>query len=343
MEPVRIVTAAVAHPPNCVSQAEAARLIGELSGDPRRVAAIARGTRIASRRTILPPAELAALGGIEDRNRVYQGSVGQLGLEAARGALGEAPRDAVSCLVTSSCTGYSVPGWGVSLVQQLGLGLDTARLPITEAGCAGGVVALAHAAEYLRTRPGRQALAVAVELCSLSFHASGDDGNLTSTLVFGDGAGSCLLESGPGPGLGILDSLTALIPNTREALGFDLTGRGFYPVLTRELTTLLPPALRDATARLLHRNNVTQDQVGAWLHHPGGARILSGIEAELALARSCTRWSWESMAQFGNTSSAAIFDVIRRYLEEPPQPGLAVIAAFGPGVSIELLLVERRC
>ena len=343
METVRIVSAGVAHPPHRVAQAEAARQIGLLAGDPRRVAAIARGTKIASRAATLPPRELAALGGIEERNRIYQETAPGLAMAASIGALGDSSRDRVGCVVTSSCTGYSVPGWGVQLVEQLGLRCDTARLPITESGCAGGAVALVHAANFVRAHPGDSALAVAAELCSLSFHAGGGEGNITSTLIFGDGAGACLLQSGDGPGMRVLDTLTMLIPGTREVLGFDLTGHGFYPVLRRELATLLPPAVEAAAARLLARNGLEPADVGAWLLHPGGARILSGIEARLGLARESTHWSWDSMREHGNTSSAAIFDVIRRYLASPPRPGLAVIAAFGPGVSIELLLVDRAC
>ncbi len=343
METVRIVSAGVAHPPHLVPQAEAARQIALLAGDPRRVAAIARGTKIESRASTLRPEELAQLGGIEERNRIYHQTAPGLAWEAGKRALGEAPREQLGCVVTSSCTGYSVPGWGVQLVERLGLRGDTARLPITESGCAGGVVALVHAANYVRAHRGSSALAVSAELCSLSFHAGGDDGNITSTLIFGDGAGACLLQSGEGPGLRLLDSMTMLIPGTRDALGFDLTGHGFYPVLGRELATLLPPAVEAAAARLLARNELSPADVGAWLLHPGGARILAGIEARLGLGRESTSWSWDSMREFGNTSSAAIFDVIRRYLESPTQAGPAIIAAFGPGVSIELMLVERTC
>ena len=50
------------------------------------------------------------------------------------------------------------------------------------------------------------------------------------------------------------------------------------------------------------------------------------------------------MEECGNMSSAAIFDVIRRYQDDASAPpGLALIAAFGPGVSIELMLVRRDC
>ena len=343
MASVRIVSAGVAHPPHRISQADAARQIGALARDPRRVAAIARRTKIASRAVALPPGELATLGGIEERNRIYQGTAPGLALDAAKEALGESSREQVGCVVTSSCTGYSVPGWSVQLVEQLGLRSDTARLPITESGCAGGAVALVHAVNYLRAHVGASALTVAAELCSLSFHAGGGEGNITSTLIFGDGAGACLLQSGEGPGLRVLDSMTMLIPNTRDALGFDLTGHGFYPVLRRELVALLPPAVEAASAHLLERNGLSSGDVRAWLLHPGGARILSVIEARLGLTRDSTHWSWDSMRDHGNTSSAAIFDVIRRYLASAQEPGPAVIAAFGPGVSVELLLVDRRC
>ncbi len=342
MQTVRIASVAVAHPPNRVTQAEAAAQIGILAGDTRRVAALARASRIDTRRTALPPPELAALGSIASRNAIYHEIAPGIALRAAEAALGESLRSEVGVLVTSSCTGYSVPGWGVGLAQALRLRSDTARLPITEAGCAGGAVSLARAADYLRARPGGSALAVAAELCSLAFHPGGGEGNITASLIFGDGAGAALLQSGPGRGLSIIDTMSVLIPGTQSALGFDLTDHGFYPVLTRELVELLPTPTAAAISRLLSRNGLDGDSLDACLLHPGGARILSGLERALGLAREKTHWSWESMREFGNTSSAAIYDVIRRYLDDQPR-GHALIAAFGPGVSIELLLVRASC
>lgn len=342
MEQVRIISAASAHPPLRVAQDDAAAHIALLAGEPRRIRAIARGTRIRSRAIVLPPAELTALGSIAGRNAIYQANAPALARDAVARVLGESPRDAVGCLVSSSCTGYSVPGWGVGLVESLRLPPDTARLPITEAGCAGGVVALARAADYLRLRPGACGVAVAAELCSLAFHAGGGEGNITSSLIFGDGAGAALLQGGPGPGAEVLDSLSMLIPGTQDALGFDLTDTGFYPVLSRDLPTILAQPTADAVASLLRRNGLAPCDVAAWLLHPGGARILSGVERALRIDRARTRWSWDSMREFGNTSSAAIFDVLRRYLAEPVD-GHAVCIAFGPGVSIELLLLRRAC
>ncbi|MGH2610080.1 MAG: type III polyketide synthase, partial [Tepidiformaceae bacterium] len=276
------------------------------------------------------------------RNDVYHQHAPSLAAEACRQVIG---RDAngVRSLVTSSCTGYTVPSLAVDLVDRLGLCGDTARLPITEAGCAGGVVAIARAADFIAAHPGSSALAAAVELCSLSFHKSEDEGVLTANLIFGDGAGAALLEEGEGPGLEVVDAASMLVPGTRHMLGFDLTDRGFYPVLSRELVDALPDATMRALTPMLARHGLHCRDIGAWLLHPGGSRILGRLEKELGLGRSQTHWSWDSLRAFGNTSSAAIFDVLRRYLEEPRPAEWGVVAAFGPGVAVELLLVQRAC
>lgn len=342
METVRITSAAVAHPHSRMEQEDVARAMEALGFDGRRAAAVARNSRITTRAIALTMPELTALGSIESRNDRYHCLATNLAFRATRKALGEARRDSVACLVTSSVTGYSVPSWGVELVEGLGLPCTTVRLPITEAGCAGGALALARATDYLRSRPNRSALVTAVEVCSLSFHPGGDEGNLLSSLIFADGAGAARLETGEGGGLEVLDSLSMLIPRTGHALGFNLTDTGFYPVLSRELTEILTPALPAAIGALLRQNGLEVSDVGAWLIHPGGARILSMAESRLGLQNCQLRWSWESLAEFGNTSSSAVLDVLQRYMAEGPRPGeIAVLAAFGPGVSIELVLLRQ--
>jgi alkylresorcinol/alkylpyrone synthase len=333
----------VAHPPYRISREEAARRIGARAGDPRRVEAIARGTCIEERAVALPPDEIEQLQSAEARNDIYHRIAPVIAGEAVRAALGEADPGTVACLITSSCTGYTVPSWSVRLARECGLGPETMRLPITEAGCAGGAVALARATEHLQARGGEAALVVATELCSLAFHPGGDAGNITSTLIFGDGAGAALLRRGSGPGLEVLDSSTFVISGSEGDLGFSLTDRGFYPLLSRRLTAILTAPTSDAVQRLLQRHHLRTTDIGAWLLHPGGARILEGLEQALQLSRSQTRWSWASMREFGNTSSAAIFDVLRRYLENAIAGEYALLAAFGPGVAIELMLLRMSC
>lgn len=344
MQSVRITRASSTHPANEVTQAEAIRYLADLGIDRRRAFAVARGSRIGQRRTVLPPEELARLGTIEARNSVYREAASSLASAAVCRAMRPGTAETVSMLVTSSCTGYELPGLSARVVQDLRLPLDVARVPLTESGCAGGVVALTVAAEHLRSRPGKASIALAAELCSLAFHPSDDDGSITANLIFGDGAGAAILETGAGPGIEIVDSASMLIPGTGDALGFILADRGFVPVLDRCLPEIVPQALECAAASVLQRHGLSTADVGAWLLHPGGARILDGVQQRLGAERAKMSWSWDSLREFGNTSSAAIFDVVSRYLEAPEPAGTWVImAAFGPGVSVDLILGRQSC
>jgi len=345
MQRVWLTRLGIAHPEHRIGQEEAARRIGEATGESRRVAAIARGTRIRERATVLSPDRIGELGSIEERNGVYQRVAPELAVEASREALAHAPSKQVGFLATSSCTGYMIPGIDVEVAQRLCLAPTVVHLPITEAGCSGGVVALARTADFLRVHEGSSGLAASVELCSLAFHPRTEAGNLTSALLFGDGAGAALLETGDEPRdcLEVVDSLSFLVPDSQDAIGFALTDQGFYPVLSSDIADLLPGPMEEAVTELVCRNALrVPDHIAFWLVHPGGPKILDGVQATFGLTEDDLRWSWRALSEFGNTSSAAIFDVLNRFTMDRDGPrGWGVVVGFGPGVSIELLLVRR--
>ena len=331
----------MAHPARRVTQAEAVAALAGSVGERKRLEALAHGSEIRERAIALPPETLLRLGGAGERSARYWPAAPDLLMEAASQVVGD-PR-LIGCISTSSCTGYHLPGLAVELQRRLELAPDVLREPFTDAGCAGGVVTLAHAARAVAQCECPAAIAAAVEICSLSLQFVASRGNLTAALIFGDGAGAALVDSGDGPGLRVEDSFSTVAPGSQHLLGFELTDRGFAPVLERELVQVLPGHFERAVLRLLDTHGIGVRDVSAWLIHPGGARILREIERWLELPEGAARWSWNSLADFGNTSSAAIFDVVRRYMDEEPRAGeWAVIAGFGPGVAIELLLV-RAC
>jgi alkylresorcinol/alkylpyrone synthase len=337
---VRITSVGVAHPDHRLRPEDAGAIAESIGMDPRKATRLVQSSQITRRAVVLPPASLPVLESIEFRNDLYRQLAPELSRQAVARALGSQNGKEIGCLVTSSCTGYSIPGWAVDLVETFELQATMVRIPLTESGCSGGALAIACVADYLRSRPGQAGMAVATELCSLSLRPISDEGSLLASLVFGDGSGAAVLETGPGEGLEVIDALSFLVPHSKSALGFDLTDLGFHPVLTRELADVLTAPTEVAVDALLSRNGLETSDIDAWLLHPGGPRILSAIEAKLGVSQERTRWSWSSMLEFGNTSSAAVFDVLFRYLEEGPAGHTwAVLAAFGPGVSIELLLL----
>lgn len=338
---VAITAVRTAVPQFEVESARAADLIGRAVGETRLAAAIARASGIERRATALPSEVLAKLGTITARNEVYKQVAPVLAAEVTAQLLPTVQLPPGS-YVSSSCTGYMVPGWDGLIATQLELPDDLVRLPITQAGCAGGLLAIAQAADFVRLHPNRSALAVSVELCSLAFHADPQQGNLVSALLFGDGAGGAVLEASAN-GIEVLEHRSAVVPNSREALGFDLTDQGFYPRLSLDLADLLVEPFCRSLSRLLAESEVALSDLSYFLIHPGGPRILDRLQSALNIPDEQLRWSRESLRNRGNMSSAAIFDVLHRFLEDPGAPtGTGVMAAFGPGVSIELLLV-RRC
>ena len=144
-------------------------------------------------------------------------------------------------------------------------------------------------------------------------------------------------------GVEIVDSSSFLVPCSAEVLGFRLTNAGFYPLLSRSLVERLPGPTLEAVKALLARHGLRCEDLSFWLVHPGGPRVLTALQRELKIEPDLLRWSWQALRHSGNTSSAAIIDVLSRYLADPGAPaGWGIALAFGPGISIEILLL-RRC
>jgi alkylresorcinol/alkylpyrone synthase len=105
---------------------------------------------------------------------------------------------------------------------------------------------------------------------------------------------------------------------------------------------LLPGPIADSVACLVAKNGLAITDLAFWLVHPGGPKILQVTQEVMNLGEADLRWSWDSLREQGNMLSVAILDVLRRYLSDKNAPvGPGIMLAFGPGVSLELLLVHR--
>ncbi len=78
-----------------------------------------------------------------------------------------------------------------------------------------------------------------------------------------------------------------------------------------------------------------------WLIHTGGSLIISKIEQTLSLSsKDHTTASWEIYKNKGNTSSVSIGAVIEKSREIQQREG-CVAVSFGPGVTVEMVLLRR--
>jgi alkylresorcinol/alkylpyrone synthase len=224
-------------------------------------------------------------------------------------------------------------------------------MPLTELGCAGGAAALGRAHDFLRGFPRARALVIAVELPSLSLQQDDPSPeNLVATALFGDGAAAVVLEGGDvetcgeAPRTRVLDTMAHVFPRSTGALGFDLRDDGFHAVLSKEVPAMLRADLLALVSALAARGGLTREALSFFVVHPGGRKILGAVEEALTLTREDTRASWDVLRDFGNQSSASVLFVLDRWLTTRAPEGAearGLLAAFGPGLSVDMLLLGR--
>jgi alkylresorcinol/alkylpyrone synthase len=354
MGPPSIVSTATAVPAHAATQAEVKdRLRAVLPLPARKMEAAMElfdHTAVERRFSVQPLSELGVPRGLGDVQARYRENAITLGRDVAARALAEAgvaARD-VDLLITTSCTGIMIPSLDAHLCNDLGFRPDVRRLPITALGCSGGAAALARAHDFLVGFPNARVLVVSVELPSLSLQrADVSLANLVSTALFGDGAAAALLEGGGCQrddvrGIHILETLAHIFPASTYALGFDLLDDGFHSVLSKDVPLLLKTEIARLVRTLAERRGLSRDDLSCFVLHPGGRKILAFAEEELGLRRDDTQPSWDTLRDFGNQSSASVLFVLHawRTTRQPESGAHGILAAFGPGLSTELLLLQ---
>lgn len=301
--------------------------------------------RIDTRHSIFPVEYIVSPRSLEQKSAEYREHAVRLGRDAAERCLesaGLSPRD-IDMIITVSCTGFLIPSLDAFLINAMGFRADVRRLPITELGCVAGAMALSRAAEFVRACPDMRVLIVSVELPTLTFQSSDlSQANLISCALFGDGAAAALVTGDGTPGPHILDSCTHTFPDSLDAMGFELRETGFHIVLSKDVPHIVRAGIRPVVDGFLRRRSLRVGDVRAFLLHPGGQKLLAYLEEQLGLCECETQLSWDVLRRFGNLSSATILFILHEWLTKATRAasGYGLAAAFGPGFSAELLLLQ---
>lgn len=352
----RLLAATPVLPRHSYAQAEISAVIGPLltdqdTGRPSRRAALDRlhaAGGVHTRHLALPLEEYPNVTAFGQANDHFITVGTDLAEEAARGALDAAGLVAadVDFLLFTSVTGISAPSIDALLVPRLGLRPDVKRLPSFGLGCVGGAAGLARVHDYLTGHRDGVGLLVSVELCSLTLQ-HGDDSmaNLVSSGLFGDGGAAVVLvgddHPSTAPGTTVVDTASRLYPGTSDQLGWDVGDGGFRIVLSAGLPDVIAAHLADDVAALLEEHDLKVRDVGAWVVHAGGPRILDTVQDVLDLDGEALQLSRDSLAAAGNLSSSSVLHVLAATVAQAPEPGtVGLLLAFGPGVSAELVLLR---
>jgi alkylresorcinol/alkylpyrone synthase len=302
---------------------------------------------VATRHFVLPLDGYDNLTRWGDANRVWLEKAEELGEQAIDLALQRAgmERSRISALLTVSVTGIASPSLDAHLTNRMRLPGDMRRTPIFGLGCVAGAAGIAQAADYVRAYPDRVAVLLSVELCSLTWQRSDlSIANLIASGLFGDGAAAVVVtgDDVAAQGPEIVDTASSFYPDTEGAMGWDISEEGFRIVLSPDVPTIIRAKLPGDVDALLARNGLTRSNVGSWVLHTGGPKVLDAMAGSLGLEREACAASWDSLREVGNLSSASVLLVLEEIMQNRrPAPGTwGVLAALGPGFCAQLVLLR---
>ena len=302
---------------------------------------------VGGRHLALPLADYGQLESFGQTNDAWIRVALATGAEALERAVAAAglQLSEIDALFTVSVTGIATPALDARLMNRLDLPPQLKRTPIFGLGCVAGAAGIARAADYVRAYPDQVAVLLSVELCSLTLQREDlSIANLISTGLFGDGAAAVVIvgaeRTADGPR--VLASRSVFYPDTERVMGWDISERGFQIVLSAEVPAMVESHLRADVDSFLGAHGLTRADIGSWVAHTGGPRVLTAMEEALEIPSSALALTWQSLREVGNLSSTSVLLVLEETLSQArPEPGTpGLLLAMGPGFCSELVLLE---
>ena len=325
--------------------------------DRRVVDRFHRNACVDTRHTALPLERYGEMRDFGESNDAFIEAGVALGARAVVDALKAvdlAPSD-VDLIISATVTGLAVPSLEARVAGVIGLRPDVKRVPLVGLGCVAGAAGVARLHDYLVGHPDEIAVLMSVELCSLTLQR--DDvsvANLVASGLFGDGAAAVVAagerraaelvgpEQSDGTRPEVLGSRSRLYPDSERTMGWDVGAGGLKIVLDSKVPDLVRHYLRDDVDGFLADHGLTRDDIGFYVAHPGGPKVLEAMADALEVGREALQVTWDSLAAIGNLSSASVLHVFADTLREhPPTPGsYGLLLAMGPGFCSELVLLR---
>lgn len=302
---------------------------------------------VGGRHLALPLADYGQLESFGQANDAWIRVALATGAEAIERAVAAAglQLSEIDALFTVSVTGIATPTLDARLMNRLDLPPRLKRTPIFGLGCVAGAAGIARATDYVRAYPDQVAVLLSVELCSLTLQREDlSIANLISTGLFGDGAAAVVIvgaeRAADGPR--VAASRSIFYPNTERVMGWDVSERGFQIVLSAEVPAMVENHLRADVDSFLGAHGLTRADIGSWVAHTGGPRVLTAMEEALEIPSSALALTWQSLREVGNLSSTSVLLVLEETLSQArPRPGTpGLLLAMGPGFCSELVLLE---
>ena len=296
------------------------------------------------------PAGEVAPAGVAARMQVYEEYAPAVATEAVKNCLSRLPSleaDAITHIVTFSCTGMSAPGLDIQLVESLGLRRSVERTCINFMGCYAAINALKSAYHIARSEPDAVILIAGVELCSLHYQKTNETAQMVANALFSDGAAAAIVsgreleEARSHPALCLKTFYSEFEESASQDMVWRIGNSGFDLRLTPDVPQVVRGNIRGLIDRLLAKAAMSQQELDYYAIHPGGVKILEACEAALGISKAQTESSYAVLKAYGNMSSVTVLFVLKSYMDamSRTEAGKSILAcAFGPGITMESMI-----
>ncbi len=252
--------------------------------------------------------------------------------------------ETIDAIVFISTTGLSTPSIDARLFNVLPFNKHIKRIPIWGLGCAGGAAGIARAYDIAKAYPDSRVLVVSLELCGLAFQKNDKEkSSIIATALFADGAAACLVvgDNVEATGPAIVDTMSTIYSDTLDVMGWKITSDGFKVVLSRDIPTIVRSLVYENIGEVLTRNSLSYSDLDHFVAHPGGKKVLEAYQEALGIGPYDLEHSYGVLRDHGNMSSATVFFILERYLNDPSvTSGYGLLSALGPGFCSELVLLK---
>jgi 3-oxoacyl-[acyl-carrier-protein] synthase-3 len=295
--------------------------------------------------------------GIKQRHWIKEGSdetSATMGAKAAEIAIERAglTKDDIDFIVFATLSpDFYFPGCGVQIQEMLGM--RTVGALDVRNQCSGFVYALSTADQFIKTGMYKNILVIGSE-----YHSNGLDKTTRGrgvSVIFGDGAGACVLSRTEEENKGILSShlhsegkyadklivespsIKHWVPEILESKGEDIS---YFPYM--DGTFVFKNAVvrfSEVIMEALKTNNMSSTDIDLFIPHQANLRISQFIQHKFKLRDEQV---YNNIMSYGNTTAASIIIALSEAWEngKVKENDIVLLAAFGSGFTWGSVLIR---
>lgn len=290
-----------------------------------------------------PTENLEPFPSVEERMKIYKEHAAPLSLQAIENCIGSFPKEKITHLITVSCTGMSAPGLDLELLELLHLPCTTCRTSVNFMGCYAAIHALKIANAFCIADENANVLIVCTELCTLHFQNDPTVENMTSSMLFADGAAAMLVTGNKKvDGINIDNFYSIVASKGSSDMAWDISSKGFLMTLSSYIPDLIEEDFDELAVNALAAVKLRKQDISHWCIHPGGKKILESVHKSLGFTNGQLQSSYDVLKDYGNMSSPTILFVLQKMLSASNiKKGEKIFgAAFGPGLTMETFILS---